>query len=118
MPTVNTSSQKDVTKGTEVFPNAACKIFLTATPDTRAQRRHQELTDRGLDVTFEEVLATQEKRDQEDAERPVGALRPARDATIVYTDNMSQEEVVDKLAAIVRARLNQDSPHNSAQIPH
>ena len=92
-------------QGTEVFPDAACKIFLTAKPDTRARRRHQELIDRGAEITFEEVLAAQEKRDQEDAERPVGALRPAKDAAIVYTDDLSQEEVVERLAEIVNAKL-------------
>jgi cytidylate kinase len=57
-------------------------------------------------IEYEEVLAAQEKRDAEDAARPVGALRPATDATIVYTDGMDQQEVVDRLAAIVSERLN------------
>ena len=93
-------------QGTEVFPQAQCKIFLTAKPETRARRRLLELLDRGMAIEYEEVLAAQDKRDAEDAARPVGALRPAHDATIVYTDGMDQEEVVDRLAAIVRERLS------------
>lgn len=91
-------------QGTDVFPNAACKIFLTATPETRARRRHLELLDRGIAVNYEEVFAAQEKRDFEDSRRPVGALRPAEDAEVVFTDGMSQDEVVDKLAEIVIAK--------------
>lgn len=92
-------------QGTDVFPNANCKIFLTATAETRARRRHLELLDRGHAVDYEEVLAAQEKRDREDAQRPLGALRPATDAMVVYTDGMNQDEVVEKLAEIVRDKF-------------
>lgn len=92
-------------QGTEVFPDAACKIFLTATPETRARRRHLELLDRGHAVDYQEVLATQQQRDLEDSQRPVGALRPADDAKVFYTDGMSQDEVVSALAKIVLEKM-------------
>ena len=97
-------------QGTEVFPHAGCKIFLTAKPETRARRRHLELLDRGHVIDYQEVLEAQQKRDQEDSQRPVGALRPAEDAEIVYTDDMNQEAVIDKLADIVRSRLQPSEP--------
>lgn len=90
-------------QGTEIFPDAACKIFLTATPETRAHRRHQELLDRGEEVTYEEVFQAQEKRDLEDSTRPTGALRPAVDAVVVATDGMTYDEVIQRLSEIVSA---------------
>lgn len=91
-------------QGSEVFPQAACKIFLTASPEARARRRFAELTDRGQETTYAEVLTAQIRRDQEDAARPVGALRPADDAVIVATDGLTQDQVVDRLAEIVSAK--------------
>lgn len=94
-------------QGTEIFPDATCKFFLTATPETRARRRHAELAPENPELSYEEVLAAQQRRDEEDARRPVGALRAADDAEIVSTDNLSQDEVVAKLAQIVQQRLAQ-----------
>ena len=91
-------------QGTVAFPEAECKIFLTASPLVRARRRHQELAERGEDVALDEVLAQQVDRDRRDAARPVGALRKAADAVEVWTDGLTPEEVVDQLEAIVRKR--------------
>lgn len=91
-------------QGTVVFPDAACKIFLTATPEERARRRQEEIQQRGELMPIAEVLAQQELRDEEDRARPVGALRQAEDAIEVYTDGLSLEEVVDRLEALVVAR--------------
>lgn len=91
-------------QGSEVFPEADCKIFLTASPETRARRRHAELTDRGQETTYAEVLTAQIRRDEEDSARPVGALRPADDAMVVPTDGLSTEQVIDRLAEIVSAK--------------
>ncbi len=60
-------------QGTVVFPNAECKIFLTAGEEERARRRHRDVLARGEDVPFNEVLANQRLRDQRDRTRPVGA---------------------------------------------
>ncbi len=98
-------------QGSEVFPDAACKIFLTASPETRARRRHAELAARGQAATYAEVLSAQIRRDQEDASRPVGALRPADDAVIVSTDGLSEEQVIERLVQIVAARALATDPN-------
>ncbi|MEX2138394.1 MAG: (d)CMP kinase [Pirellulales bacterium] len=90
-------------QGTVVFPQAECKIYLTASPHERALRRHRELAARGEDVPFEELLAQQNQRDQSDSSRSVGPLARPTDAVEVRTDGLSQEQVIDRLEAIVRA---------------
>lgn len=92
-------------QGTVVFPDAPCKIFLTATPQERARRRLEELTSRGEQVTFEEILSQQEIRDHRDSTRPCGPLKQAEDAIEVLTDGLSADEVVDRLEKLVRAHL-------------
>ncbi len=93
-------------QGTEVFPTAACKIFLTASPEERARRRVTQLCESGKSVTFEEILAAQNRRDAEDAARPVGALRPAEDAIRVSTDGLSPERVRERVLKLIRDQLN------------
>jgi CMP/dCMP kinase len=92
-------------QATVVFPRAECKIFLTADAEERARRRHLDLAASGEVVSFEEVLAGQQIRDDRDASRPVGALRKADDAIEVSTDGLEPDEVVARLEQIVRARL-------------
>ena len=92
-------------QGTVAFPNAECKIFLTASPQVRARRRYEELRSRGERMTLEEVLAQQADRDRRDAKRPVGALLKAADAVEVVTDGLTPEQVVERLEAIVRQRI-------------
>jgi len=90
-------------QGTVVFPNAALKIFLTASPAERARRRCEEERARGREVGFEEVLAAQNRRDEADANRDVGPLVPASDAIHVITDGLSHDEVVERLVTLIRA---------------
>ncbi len=92
-------------QATVVFPKAQCKIFLTATDEERARRRHGDLLARGEQVTFDEVLAKQRRRDERDRNRTVGPLVKAADAIEVVTDGMSAEQVVCRLEALVRSRL-------------
>lgn len=92
-------------QGTDVFPDAECKFYLTASDELRAQRRFQDLLQRGEQVTFEEVFAKQQDRDLRDATRHVGSLRKADDAIEVVTDGLSAEEVVDRLLQFVQQRL-------------
>lgn len=103
-----TAGQDFVTEGRDqgsvVFPGAECKIFLTASPEVRAKRRYEDLLSRGEQLTFEEVLAKQCQRDEQDASRPVGALIQADDAIVVNTDGMSHDQVVDRLNEIVLQR--------------
>ena len=89
-------------QGTVAFPHAECKIFLTASPQERARRRLGDLQSQGEPVTLEQVLAAQERRDREDARRPVGPLVPATDAVTVSTDGLTLEEVVDRLEKLAR----------------
>jgi cytidylate kinase len=92
-------------QGSVVFPEAPCKFYLTASADERARRRQQELMERGLNVSWDEILEQQAQRDQQDAERPVGALRKAADAIELHSDNLSPEQVIDELERLVRQRL-------------
>lgn len=87
-------------QGTVVFPNAECKIFLTASPEERARRRLRDLQSQREPATLEQVLAAQQRRDREDASRPVGPLIPAPDAVEVCTDGLALEQVVDKLESL------------------
>lgn len=89
-------------QGTLVFPNAECKIFLTASPEERARRRVGDLAKRGETVEFEEILQQQTKRDKEDSQREVGPLLKAVDAVEVMTDGMSEAEVLQELVGIVQ----------------
>lgn len=92
-------------QGTVVFPGAECKIFLTASPEERARRRLFDLQRHGEQVSFEEVLAKQIERDERDASRVDGPLRQADDATVLCTDGLTEEEVVDRLVQIVESRM-------------
>ncbi len=88
-------------QGTEVFPDAGCKIFLTASSEERARRRQQQLAETGSHIPFEEILEAQNKRDDEDQARKMGRLRAADDAVIVCTDAMTPEDVLQEILRIV-----------------
>ncbi len=92
-------------QGTVAFPDAACKIFLTASPEERARRRLADLTSQGEPATLEQVLAAQERRDRDDAARAFGPLIHAADAVEVRTDGMSLDAVVDRLEELARAKM-------------
>lgn len=93
-------------QATVVFPDAECKIFLTATEVERAGRRQRDLQARGEEVTLEAVLAAQQERDLQDQEREIGCLRVAPDSVVVHTDGFTLDEVVDKLERLVRERAS------------
>jgi cytidylate kinase len=92
-------------QGTEVFPDADCKIYLTASPEERALRRQRQLQAVGQDVSLNEILKAQNQRDLEDRLRPVGRLRAAADAVTIKTDGMQAEEVKQAVLRAVRDRL-------------
>jgi cytidylate kinase len=81
--------------GTVVFPDAELKIFMTASPEIRAQRRFLELREKGLDVNFEEILANVEGRDKIDSTRAVSPLKKADDALVLDNSYLSREEQLD-----------------------
>ena len=80
--------------GTVVFPNACCKVFLTATAETRAQRRFLEMCAKGSALTFEEILADQQRRDLADSTRAVAPLVKAEQAVELDSSSMSLDQVV------------------------
>ena len=92
-------------QGTVAFPDAECKIFLTATPEERARRRLAQLQNQGEKVEFEELLRQQNDRDYRDRSRPVGQLSKADDAVEVVSDGMTREQVIDRLEQLVRERI-------------
>jgi len=91
-------------QGSEVFPTAELKVFLTASPEERARRRQREEVDRGGMASLEAVLEAQSRRDEADRVRPVGAMQPASDAVLLQTDGLSREDVVERLVQLVEAR--------------
>jgi len=94
-------------QGSVVFPHAECKIYLTASPDERARRRLGDLEAQGEAKPLGEVLGDLDRRDREDAARPIGALVEPPDAVRVLTDGLTVEEVVDHLEAIVKRTQGQ-----------
>lgn len=80
--------------GTQVFADALLKVFLTASPEERARRRHKQLKDKGIDVSLAAVSRDIVDRDRRDSERLVAPLRPAEDARMLDSSSMSIDEVV------------------------
>lgn len=95
-------------QGNEVFFDAPCKFFLTASGEERAQRRQGELIARGAtgdEINLEKILRAIQERDSRDENRAVGALRAAPDAIEILTDGMSINEVVEQLEKLAREKL-------------
>lgn len=92
-------------QGTVAFPNAFCKIYLTASDSYRAKRRVEQMETSGEFVDYDQIIREQTLRDQQDLNRKVGRLQKAKDAVEVNTDNKTIDEVVDELAKIVTERM-------------
>ena len=92
--------------GTVVFPNAELKIFMTASPKVRAQRRYDELTSNGLAVSFDEVLHNIEERDHIDSNREESPLRKADEALVLDNSNLTREEQLEWVLNLVKERLD------------
>lgn len=94
--------------GTVVFPNAELKIFMTASPEIRAQRRYLELKEKGQEVDFDEILKNVEGRDKIDSTRKVSPLKKADDAIVLDNSNLSREEqlqwTLDRVKEITEKR--------------
>lgn len=91
--------------GTVVLPNADLKIFLTASPEARADRRFKELKDKPDAPTYDEVLADIIKRDHDDSTRAIAPLKQAEDAVLCDTTSLSLEESVDKIIGMIKKLL-------------
>jgi cytidylate kinase len=85
--------------GTVVLPQAELKVFLDASPEERARRRHAELGQKNK-LTCEDILAELKKRDEIDSQRPLSPLRPASDAKIIDTEGLTPEEVADRIIGL------------------
>lgn len=83
--------------GTVIFPDAPCKVFLTASAEERAERRHKQLKDKGVSVNFEDLLREIMARDARDAQRTVAPLKPADDAVLIDTTGIGIEDVVARV---------------------
>lgn len=88
--------------GTVVFPDAAVKIFLTASLEARAERRYKQLIAKGIGAILPALLQELKERDARDSSRSISPLRPAEDATILDTTDLSIEEVVSRVMILVR----------------
>jgi cytidylate kinase len=91
--------------GTVVFPDADAKFFLVADESIRARRRFEELFQKGVDRSLEDVAQEQTKRDKDDSSREVAPLKAAEDAVRLDSTNMPISEVVQSIERAVRARL-------------
>ena len=91
--------------GTVVLPDAKLKIFLTASAEARAQRRYLELKEKGMQTSYEEVLRDIQYRDAQDSSRAAAPLKPAEDAVFVDSTELSFDETVAKVCALVEGIL-------------
>ena len=88
--------------GTVVLPHAECKIFLTAAPEIRAKRRYLELEAKGTPVAYETLLEEIRQRDYNDSNRAIAPLKPAPDAVILDSSDLTLEQVVKKIVALAK----------------
>ena len=89
---------------TYVFPNADVKIYLDATEEVRAQRRLLEMQEKGVKMTYEEVLDNIHKRDHNDKIKEIGALKKAPDSIVIDTSNLTIDEVEEKIIKIINEK--------------
>ena len=91
--------------GTVVLPHAQVKIFLTASPESRAQRRHLELQQRGQNTEFDTVLRDIIKRDEQDTNRPIAPLRQAEDAVLLDTTHLDLEQSFQAILDTIKEKI-------------
>lgn len=91
--------------GTVVFPNAELKLFLTALPEVRAQRRFDELVHKGEQPDYEDVLKDVNDRDYRDTHRAESPLRQAEDAVVVDNSHLTPDEQMEKIIALFNAKI-------------
>ena len=90
--------------GTVVFPDAELKVFLTASPEIRAERRYKQLIEKGIDANLRALSRDLRERDQRDAQRAVAPLAPASDSQVLDSTALSIDEVVERIVSWWRAR--------------
>ncbi len=90
--------------GTQVFPNADLKLFMTADPEVRAQRRYQELKNKGQEVALREVKANLSLRDYQDTHRKENPLKQAEDAVVIDTTKLSEAETLQEALRLAQEK--------------
>ena len=96
--------------GTVILPDAEVKIFLTASPEARAERRYKELVARGKEITLQQVYDEMVERDKQDCTRDVAPCVPAEDATFLDNSTLNFEQTVDKILEIVKKKTKNTTP--------
>lgn len=91
--------------GTVVLPDAKVKIFLTASPEARAQRRYKELCEKGMDVKYEDILNDVITRDYNDSHRETAPLKPAEGCVTVDTTELDFEQSVEKIISVIKENI-------------
>ena len=91
--------------GTVVLPDAKVKIFLTASPEARAERRYKELLEKGMTVSYNDVLKDVNERDYNDSHRKTAPLKPAEGCVIVDTTELDFEQSVDKIISVIKENV-------------
>lgn len=94
---------RDIT--TYVFPNADIKIYLDASIEERAKRRHKQNLEKGIETSYQDVYENIRARDENDKAKEVGALKIAEDATIIDTTNLTIEEVKEKIIELIQTKM-------------
>ena len=91
--------------GTVVLPDADVKIFLTASPEARAKRRHLELTEKGIEARYEDVLADMIERDYNDSHRAIAPLKQADDAVLADTSELDLQQSIELIISIIEGKI-------------
>ena len=87
-----------------VCPDADLKIFITASLEARAERRHREIEGEGIEVVFQSVLDNLRERDERDSKRDAAPLIPAKDAVVIDTSDIDAGEVFERVLDVMRSR--------------
>ena len=92
--------------GTVILPNASLKLFLTASPEERAKRRHKEYLLKGIETKYEDILEDINKRDYADTHREISPLKQAEGAILIDTSNLDFEKSVSTMLSVIKRELN------------
>ena len=98
--------------GTVVFPDAELKVFLTANPRERAKRRYKQLKEKGIYVSFHDLVESIAERDRRDTQRILSPLKPADGAIEIDTSASGRDDVFGQVAEIIRKRFDLSAVHN------
>ena len=102
--------------GTVIFPNADVKIYLDANVEVRAKRRVKQNEEKGIEMSYEEVLENIKKRDKNDMEKEMGALKVAEDAVVIDGSEMTIKEVEKAISNVIDKKLKEKKEQEKIQI--